>query len=433
MNIRALVLLLLITPVLSLAQSVQSFADDDYQKVLKKESRVVFYSFSTEMPHSVDGLKEIRSAAADLHAQVVLLADPSSPEGDIRALGDPQIRYQRSQQLRDKGIQLHYPSLVVSNNHKVVGNAIEGFKSRTGYVTLISDLLKLPWKETFRVSGTVSLPRPMNDFFKPLYGTDFIISGNSTPSFLMNLRTYGTFDLPNDDWGDPGASPDNQFVTLLGFDGLAWFSVSDILTAGDPSQLAQLLKDPGLVTYQSMGLLASTSMYRVLGAVSSSANPTGLIFRDHERRYRADGRATIAPIREWQPVCEGKRISIPMMSKTGLYLAGNHEGTLKVFRIGPDARECQQVFDTKAVTGKADFSADDRSILYVSRTQDPATKKSVDAIFLMDLASNEKKPIYYAADGTQLAFPGFMSPDRIVVYDKTARKLITLERTRIVH
>jgi hypothetical protein len=430
---RICLLFSLLIPALSFGQGIRDFTDDDYRSALKKEPRVIFYSFSTAMPLSVDGLKEIRSAAADLGAQVIFLADPSSTEEDIRAVTSVPVRYQKSGRLRELGVQLHYPSLVVANNQRVVGNRLEGFKSRDGYVTLISDLLKLSWKETFRVSGTVALPRPMSDFFKPLYGTDFIASGNSTPNFVLNVRTSGSFDLPNDDWGDPGPTPDSQFITLLGFDGLAWFSVSDILTTADPSQLNQLLKDPGLVTYQSMGLLASTSLYRALGAVSSSTNPTGLIFRDYEKRFRADGKPTISPVREWQPVCQGKRISIPMMSRTGLYLSGSHEGTLKVFRIGPDARACDQVFDTKAVTGKADFSADDRSILYVSRSQDPATRKSVDAIFLADLARNDKKAVYHAAEGTQLTFPAFMSPDRIVAYDKTSRKLHILDRSRVLN
>lgn len=427
-----LILFSLLMPALSFAQGIQDFTDDDYQSALNKESRVIFYTFSTAMTLSVDGLKEIRSAAADLRSQVILLADPTSPLEDLRAVTSAAIRYQKSAKLRDMGMQLHYPSILVANNHKIVGNRIEGFKSRDGYVTLISDLLKLPWKETFRVSASVALPRPMNDFFKPLYGTDFIVSGNSTPSYLLNIRTQGNFDLPNDDWGDPGPTPDGQFVTLLGFDGLAWFSVSDIL-AGPPADLKQLLKDPGLVTYQSMGLVSTTSLYRALGAVSSSTNPTKLIFRDYEKLYKPDGNPTVAPVREWQPLCDGKKISIPMMSKTGLYLSGIHEGTLKVFRIGPDAKVCEQVFDSKAVTGKADFSADDRFVLYVSRAEDPATHKTVDAIFLTDMARNEKKAIYYATDGSQMAFPGFMSPDRIVAYNKTSRKLLILDKSRIIN
>jgi hypothetical protein len=428
---KAVLLFFLLMPALNLAQGIPDFTDADYQNALKKESRVIFYSFSTAMTLSVDGLKEIRNAAADLHAEVILLADPTSTKEDIRAVTSAPIRYQKSSKLRDMGLQLHYPSLIVADNHKIAGNRIEGFKTRSGYVTLISDLLKLSWKETFRVSGNISLPRPMNDFFKPIYGTDFIVSGNSTPSYLLNIRTQGNFDLPNDDWGDPGATPDGQFVTLLGFDGLAWFSVSDILT-GPPADLKQLLKDPGLVTYPSMGWVAATSTYRALGAVSSATNPRKLIFRDYEKRYRPDGKPTIAPLKEWQAVCERKKISIPMMSKTGLYLSGSHEGTLKVFRIGTDAKTCKQVFDSKAVTGKADFSADDHFILYVSRTQEPTTHKSADAIFLADVTRNEKKAIYYATDDSQLAFPGFMSSDRIVAYNKTSRKLLILDRSRII-
>jgi hypothetical protein len=121
-----------------------------------------------------------------------------------------------------------------------------------------------------------------------------------------------------------------------------------------------------------------------------------------------------------------------MMSKTGQYLSGLEESTLKVFRIGLDGKQCEAVFDSKAVTGKADFSVDDRSLVYVSRTEDPASKVSVDAVFLADLTSHQVKPIYYALGGSQLFFPGFLNPDEIVVYDQTLRTMTLIERTRAV-
>ena len=132
------------------AQGIRNFTDDDYKKVLGKESRVLFYSFSPSMPLSVEGLKEVRHAARALHATLVTLADPAANQSEILSLGDPEIRYQKSGRLRDQGIQLHYPSVVVSNNHKVVGPPIEGYKTHAGYVTLVSDLLKLSWKEEFQ-------------------------------------------------------------------------------------------------------------------------------------------------------------------------------------------------------------------------------------------------------------------------------------------
>jgi hypothetical protein len=266
----------------------------------------------------------------------------------------------------------------------------------------------------------------MDDFFKPLYGTDFIVSGNSKPNYLFNLKTGDIYDIPNDDWGDPGASPDGVFVTLLGFKGVAWFSVNDILLR----KPQQLLKDPGLQTYQSMGILAGSSTYRVLGAMSSSTNPTGLLFRDYEGRSRVDGGQTVAPLTSWQRVCEGRSISIPMISKTGSYLSGMHEGTFKVFRIGHDGRACEEIFNYHSVTGKADFSVDDRFVLFVSRSEDPSRKQQVDTVFLADLHSNQAKPIYYGSADSQLLFPGFMTPDQFVVYDQAARKLILIERSR---
>jgi hypothetical protein len=406
------------------AQGIRNFTDDDLKKVLGKESRVLFYSFSPSMPLSVEGLKEVRRAAEALDATLVVLADPAAHPSEILSLGDPEIRYQKSGRLRDQGIQLHYPSVVVSNNHKVVGPPIEGYKTHAGYVTLVSDLLKLSWKEEFQLSEQVDLPRRMNPFFKPMYGTDLVVSG-SAGSFLFNLRTKSAIDLV--DTGDPGPSPDGKFVTLLNGVGLFWYSTADIL-AGDNRIL---LLDPGLRTYQSLGQLSS-SRYRVLGSISSSTNPAGLIVRDYESSARSDGGKMITALAEWRRVCDGKQISIPMMSKTGELLSGSHEGTLRVFRLGADASRCDEVFDARVVTGKADFSRDDRFLTYVTRLENPVTRMMVDTVILADLQKGTSTPIHYGDTTAQLAFPGFMSPDRIVVYDQTSRKFLVVDRTRTI-
>ena len=121
-----------------------------------------------------------------------------------------------------------------------------------------------------------------------------------------------------------------------------------------------------------------------------------------------------------------------MMSKSGQLLAGSYQGTLRVFRIAPDASACEELFDTKAVTGKADFSRDDRFLIYVTRAENPITRNTVDAIVLADLHNKTTKPIIYGETGAQLAFPGFANPDRIVVYDQASKKLLTIERTRVI-
>ena len=59
-----------------------------------------------------------------------------------------------------------------------------------------------------------------------------------------------------------------------------------------------------------------------------------------------------------------------------------------------------------------------------------ASRHSYFAIFLADLKNGTARPIHRASPEAQLAFPGFMNPDRIVVYNETAQKLIVLERTR---
>ena len=421
---RALLFLLLL-PFTIVAQSIPAFSDSDYQEILRENSRVLFYSVSPSMPLSLEGLKEIRLAADDLHARLVVLVDPAATAKEIASIDSADPRLQRSSELRNRGLQLHYPSVLVASNHRLQDAPIAGFKSRTGYVALVSDLLRLRWQEEFQITSEISIPFPMNIFFKPIYGTNFIVSGNARPNYLFDVQSGKWLEIPNDDWGDPGASKDGEFITLLGVKGLSWFSTADIL-AGKSSLL---LRDPGLRTYQSMGQ-STSGTHRVLGAISSSTAPAGLIVREYEKRQRPDGGVTIAPLEEWRTVCEGKNIAIPMMSKTGLLLSGTYGGTMRVFRIGPNASECTEVFDSKVVSGKADFSADDRYMLYISRTRQSGPSDEVDAIFLADLKNGTARPIHRASPEAQLAFPGFMNPDRIVVYNQTAQKLIVLERTR---
>jgi hypothetical protein len=216
-------------------------------------------------------------------------------------------------------------------------------------------------------------------------------------------------------------------VTTLDSSGLHWFATSEVLSGN----AKRVLWDPGLRTYQSVGQL-SPSRYRVLGALSSSTNPAGLIVRDYESERGDGGRKTITPQKEWRSVCAGKRISIPMMSKSGQLLSGSYQDTLRVFRIGPDAANCDELFDTKEVTGKADFSRDDRFLTYVRRSENPRTNVVVDTVVLADLRTRITTPIYYAESGEQLAFPGFLNPDLIVVYNQSSQKLLKLERTRVV-
>jgi len=175
-----------------------------------------------------------------------------------------------------------------------------------------------------------------------------------------------------------------------------------------------------------MGQLPNSSTYRVVGAESSSTNPTGLKFRDYWKVPRDGGGSTVTPINAWRRLCEGRNISIPMLSKTGLLLSGSYQGTMRVFRIGEDGQECVQLFDSGVVAGKADFSANDRFLIYVSRAE------NIDTVYLADLSTGQIKGIYAGSEGSALHFPAFQSEDRVVIYDQTAESFIILDRTRTV-
>src|SRR5688572_13392939 len=142
--------MLSLTSVLS-AQTLPGFSDADYQRTLRENPRVLFYALSPSMPLSVDGLKEIRSAAEDLRARLVVLVDPAATAKDAASIDYPELRLQRSSELRNRGLQLHYPTVIVADNHRISGAPIAGFKSRQAYVALVSDQLKLRWKEEFQV------------------------------------------------------------------------------------------------------------------------------------------------------------------------------------------------------------------------------------------------------------------------------------------
>lgn len=413
---------------------IGDFTDSDLAEWVRTKPRVLFYSVTPAMPLSVEGIRDAQQAAEALRAEVVFLLDPSaSGEAMMDAArgagitGIP-ILYQKSAQLRDHGIQLHYPSMVLADAGKVAGPPIPGYKNAGAYAALIAERLGLSFKEAFQMRAAVPVPLAINAFFKPLYGTDYIVGGRGADGYLLNLKTGNAIRIPNGDWSDPGTSLDGEFITLLGHSGLAWYSTADILAG----RVLRLAKDAGLTTYQSMGTLPGSGSYRVLGAVSSSLDPAGLIVRDHVRTMRQDGGANIQPVGPWAPVCGGRQIAIPMLSKKGFLLSGIEAGTLKVFRIGEDAKTCEPVFDTKKTTGKADFSADDRLLAFVSRAEHPETKQTVDTVFVADLPNDRLEPIYYGDEDSQLEFPGFISEGRLVVYEKNKERILTLERVRTV-
>jgi hypothetical protein len=65
---RSLLLILALPLTLTLAQGIPSFTDKDYENLLRRESRILFYSFSPSMP-------SIRGA--------IVIVEISSPRGAV--------------------------------------------------------------------------------------------------------------------------------------------------------------------------------------------------------------------------------------------------------------------------------------------------------------------------------------------------------------
>jgi hypothetical protein len=415
----------------SVSFALGNFNDTKLASLLSTGSEGLIYTLSTKMPLSIEGVGEALKVSANLKLPITFLVDKNDKEADVLAALSSKsfsisVEYLDSSVLVASGMNLHFPSLAIYQGKKLVGAPIAGFKSANGYAVLISGSLGLKLQSTFLMTKQTPVPRSMSYFYKPLYGTDYFMSGDSSPNYLFNIRTDKIFDIPNDDWGDPSGTPDGEFVTLLGFDGVAWFLVSDILAG----KTTKLLKDPGLTKYQSLGMYKNSTgetVYRMVGAVTSSTSPTGLIFRDFKKTVDAAGKPSVSPIMSWAAICASKNISIPMISKTGYLLSGRESGVMKVFRIGSDGKDCTEVANTGQITGKADFSMDDDELLYVA----PSASGN-QGVYLFSLSKNTATLIYEAAASVSLSFPGFYSTDLVSVLDDTNDKIVFLERTLVI-
>lgn len=166
---------------------------------------------------------------------------------------------------------------------------------------------------------------------------------------------------------DSVPTPDAQFLTIPA--PLRFFSIAKIWT--DPNNAANLpldfsdqnMKDE----YQSTGIAndsQSTRTYRVLTAWISM-----VAFRDYSFDKTT---GNIDPENQPKAVCKALAISLPMLSKNGLMLAGlaNPDGSTKIISIGAKGSECALVQNLGIKTGKVGFSPDGNKISFVTKDGD---------------------------------------------------------------
>jgi hypothetical protein len=320
------------------------------------------------------------------------------------------------------GVPLHFPIILIYKNGRPCGPAIPGYKSLKGYQQIISlydqQCVKL-WKTRkmpphLRVSEfhkaniirETSIPREnIAYYFKPI-NDDWITYHTSTQIYFFNRKTGSEFLAPGQFDGFP--TPDAQFLTIPA--PLRFFSLAKIwANQNNASNLQsdfsdQLMKDE----YQSIGVLhdyPSTRIYRV-----ATAWVTAVAFRD----YALDKiRGEIKPVHQPKTLCKGFPISLPMLSKNGLMLAGHSNGDAftKIVSIAATGSECTLIQDLGFKTGKVAFNHEGNQIGFVTKDGDAIKAyvyhlKTKSLTLLMTVS--ERKNEY-------LVFPDFLPNGNVIV------------------
>lgn len=399
----------------------------------------IVYVWSSSMPLSELGFREIRKAAGATGTALSVMAAPEL----LAPTADPPTDSLR-RALVAAGTTVHFPSLVVLQDGEPVGSAIVGYKRASAYEDLLRERLAAaargdaarpaPLGPAGSVGGSVvtagepdirvlwahTVSPPPGAFFRRVPGTTFISFDQRGAVHLRDLASDETFRGPG--WIDFVPTPDGRlFVTPgRGDAGLEFYDVDEVFArgrrAGGARDVPPLFTDGEMADqYPSAGVLEADSMrglirYRVLVSWFS-----GLAFRDYEVRWSEAGRPVVAPLTPKREGCPGMDLSTPIMSRDGREVAARDEetGTTKVFRLEDDG-SCRELFDLGRQTSKVGFSDDGSLIAYSS--PDPAfTGRGVrSTTWVLDRGDMRTSPVPHSASAG-LVIPEVIGTDSLLI------------------
>lgn len=115
-----------------------AFTDADLKKLLAQSARHhssgIIYFWSPHMNYSVTGVKEMKKIAHDMHLEVTFLLDPKAALNLNKQVQREQnfpnayMRTVESRELLDRHIMLHFPSMVLYSNGKLMSHWLPGYK-----------------------------------------------------------------------------------------------------------------------------------------------------------------------------------------------------------------------------------------------------------------------------------------------------------------
>jgi hypothetical protein len=250
------------------------------------------------------------------------------------------------------------------------------------------------------------IPRENIAYYFKIIDNDWISYHSSNQVYFFNRTTGNEFMAPGQ--FDAVPTPDTQFLTIPA--PLRFFSLAKIWA--DPNNALNLppdFSDPTMKDeYQSIGIVndsPSTRTYRV-----ATAWMAGVAFRDYSQ---AKATGEITPQGPPKTVCKGFPLSLPMISKNALMLAGhsNAEAFTKIVAIGSAGSECTLVQDLGFKTGKVAFSPDGSQLSFVMKDGDAIKAyvyhlktKSLTLLMTVSAAKNEN-----------LVFPDFLPNGNVLI------------------
>jgi hypothetical protein len=120
-----------------------AFSDEALRQVVRKNEKGVIFSWSPHMPLSIKAYFDLQTAAGRLGLKVFPVLDADAdPVSSIEVVKKHQIetsalRRMQSIELYQRGMAIHFPSILVFSGGKIRGDIIPGAKQEDLYETLI--------------------------------------------------------------------------------------------------------------------------------------------------------------------------------------------------------------------------------------------------------------------------------------------------------
>jgi hypothetical protein len=119
--------------------SADAFTDEALEAAIAHTRRGVIYAWSPHMPLSVLGLGYIHEAAKKLHADVITVLDPMAQARAVRDLvSQGKVKREATRRIASldllmRGMNVHYPSILVVRDGKIASHMLPGLESEKLY------------------------------------------------------------------------------------------------------------------------------------------------------------------------------------------------------------------------------------------------------------------------------------------------------------